>query len=860
MTEDIKYLSFSSPKGGVGRTLTLSNCAKIYAKGCGWAGISASVAILADLDFHAPGIHYYDFSKMGNRPAAYQIAGHVARLSHRNFLQSLKQQRTGLLFLLTDILNDGQYVRSMSAYAQELRNDKRPREEIYADITATIDRTLQQKQHDPMRHLVTVENGDSRIYVFPAASPNHEDYQLALFNFNWIAFNGVFGLLLLDGIFLSAAKAVSTRQNTAAPVRILVDQQAGVSIPSSLNRNLADASVVVSGLNWQNKDGLEGLIDNYWKTSNKKPWVVLNQYKYRKIALKNTLNLEDHDTTLHEEFRRIDEEERKIFVEEICHDRAGLREKVFVTEFIDDAVQKEHFYDDCELAMKTLVRMLVGIEREFRNETLSTATGGQQEPILFIGEKVQVGKTYSGPLNGVYQLLQKFFPETTIIALALRHEDIVALAQRKQLSGSLKFRDHVKEQADIRSQPSGIYDFVPEEGGPTVLNIAMVDLISYPHHVKSCLLSGHLIERFGTKDFIRSLPAPDALCGTSLAYFEENVLRWDEYAANADEQFDSIPLFVNFQLLAYRKQVVYDNPHFKKNYREQFHRNFEGLRQPQDLIDFASLTIGDDESTNNVLLCGNAGNIAMWYEWQSVLSIFYNDHGRLPECKSVAEYQRFLVSDAAMDATMLYLQLLDRANLTPVGEKNGKMEYDWDELIKRFFFKGSQSLIFVWPDAIPIRKGNHDPHADTRHSEEIIYQVPPSFHLFEECWDLSIVRKQRTQERTNALLSFLNYFLLPQSQEQYTHDGGLPVHKQVLSSLDIWSDYPFIPPIWSVYNDIKSRQLLTPRETFEKLYETGKIIADCLKEAFDNKYNRDALRDLFTEKLNRLIEYETYSH
>jgi hypothetical protein len=599
---------------------------------------------------------------------------------------------------------------------------------------------------------------------------------------------------------------------------------------SAMNRTLADASVFVSGLNLQNKSGLKGMIDNYCATYDKNPWIVLNQYKFRKIALKNSLDLTYHQTSPHEEFRQIDYDVRIKFTEALCEGHPSLKKHMFLTEFLNEAVQREHFYTDKDLAVAELTRMLVGVERSF-NEEFPIVHHKPKGRVVVIGERVFAGKAHSGPLNGIFTLLKDYYSEdSVIIALAATHEDIVMLSQKRYLRGILFHRE--KHVADLNTVKTGIYNFTVDDAEGEEIKLSDIDLISYPHHLKTSLTGRQQIRSFSTNEFVKALTISDSLAGTSMEYFKENILRWHEYVDNKESDLiDSVPLFVNFQLLAYRKDLVYDKEDFKILYRNLFKRDFEGFRHPQDLIDFSVLTKKMEGESDNVLLCSNPDDIAMWYEWQTIFNLFYNKSGKPPEADSITSYRNFLAGEEALDATMDYLNLRRQADLTNDG--NRRSSYDWDRLLEEFYAHVQKGLIFIWPDAIPIGRSVGDDLNADRHDNSIIYQVPPSFHLFEECWQLSIVDKSQQKKEVNALLSFMNFYLTAEAQLMYTHNGGLPVHKQVLASLDVWNKYPFIPPIWKVYSDPFSDRTLTKRDSFARLYEAGKLINNCLTKAYD---------------------------
>lgn len=846
MNRDLKYISFSSPKGGVGRTLTLCNCAKIYATGSPWAGIHPCITLLADLDFNAPGLHYYDFSKLsGEEKSFYYLASKPeSPLTRDQMLDLLDTQRIGLLFLLTAIIRDEQFSAAVATTTASLNNGEEPDADIYKRLNGAFTTLLRTKEYNPLDHLIQIENAKGCYFIFPAASPNHPDFNKCVFDFDWLGLIlAAFGILLLDCIFLEAAKHIRERKGDTLPVRILLDQQAGVSIPSAVNRSLADASVYVSGLNSQNKIGVRSLVRDYIYTHERTPWIVLNQYNFRQLALDYSF---DKDTlTPHERFRKYDQSERKDLIDTMAQDSPDLREKVFVTEFLTDAIQKEHFYGDRELALNELTRLLVSIEKSFLPPPPPVFQHEAPKRIVVAGEMVMGGKSYSGPLNGIYELLIKFFPPPTIvIAIAATHEDVADWMRFGKIARRLERLSDKKTYYSLGVvERSGIYNLVKADDVIEGLRISDVDFVSWPYYIKGDIAGKNRLKKFSAAEFLRVVPTGDAMEGTSTDYYRHNILRWHEYVEDKEGFIEGVPLFVDFELLVYRKNLIFNEDDFRLRYRAKFHRDFVGFRTPQDLLDFATITGEDKRSDNNVKLCSNPKNIAMWYEWQTIFSIFYEMRNPPKENLSVDAYRQFLLTDPAIEAMIMYLELIKTVERT---SQKRSQTYDWDELNKDFFIEKKNGLIFAWPDALPKR--------EVEEGEGFIYQAPPSFHHFEECYQLSIVdRPGLSQKDIDIRLVFLNYYLTLPAQQSYTRMGGLPVHKAVLSDLDIWYEYPFIPPIWKVYSDPSAdSSKLNKRESFPGCQRAGLALAKALWEVKNEEINLMEKIDQYKETNERL--------
>lgn len=826
MIKSLKTLSFSSPKGGVGRTMTLTNCANIYSRGVDWAGIEPSNTLLFDFDFHAPGIQFYDFQKE-EILKKYQIGDNL--FSTFIELQSfLGKNKTGVAFLFTKIIQNLSYVQKCE---DTIRGMKKNETDALKNFQNFVFQLFEQKEYDPINHLIQVPS--KSIYILPAGSPVESTYNEVVFKFEWLRFiNNYMGIHLIDCIIFRLVKFIKgIDSNIQKPTRILLDQQAGMSISAALNRTLANAHILVGGFNAQNKYGLEALVNNFYESYiDKHPYLVLNQYNYRDLAFQYSFS--DSTNSPHEVFCKIDKEERIEFLTLLTKEHPDLESQIFITEFDRDAIQKEHFHSAEKVSVQELVKLIVSVEKGFSPPIQTSFVVPSKGKVTFIGEKIEFNAGYSGPFNGLHVLLKNYFqstdtPSTDVISIAASHEDIVSLTAGLTLKAEISKEGEVYSVDNILNLSKGQYTLTLKDDGVTPISLSDFDFISYPYYAVNNLIDRGSILKFNSNEFVKKIPVSNSLVGTNYSYYKSNIFRWSEYCEFGSAVI-GVPLFFNAQLLAYRKEYFGKRNNLSDEYRKEFHRRFEGFYDPDDILRFAKLTKDKpDDVFKSVLLCANSKHIAMWYEWQTIFSMFYYDnHGLIKQNNSFEEYLAFLLTPVSLDATLMYLKLRKWAKGTNEDDANSvkQDENDWDELIRDFYLDKISSLIFLWPDSIPLSE---------RKKADYVYQVPPSFHVFEECWLLSLGSKTNNDISTEEKLKFLNKYLTPESQMEYVKEGGLPVHKDILSSLNVWQEYPFIPPLWSIYYGESTKNIINKRECFDGIYNAGKKISEIIGSAFD---------------------------
>lgn len=868
MNNDVRFLSFNSPKGGVGRTLTLINCAKIYSEGIEWAGLVPARTIMADFDFHAPGIHFYDFSKIFSTSQKEKIAYSIDQNINLDFgklLLELDKGEYGILFLLSLIIQDESLklkANEVSLVLNKINDDKK--KIVLNEFIQYIDFLLVSDKTDPTKHLVRVtRDGKDNLFYLPAGSPGNLKFSELVFKFDWLDFiNSYLGYIIIERIFKRIVSYLEVQYGVCPKTRILLDQQAGASVASALNKSIADTSIFVSGLNEQNKKGLISSLDNYFNVyKSKAPWIVLNQYKFRYTAFEYKAKESIGDIysanflNPHDKFVKSDKIRSEYIKELLDKKYPDFENRIFVTEFNKEAVQNEHFYNNDEVSLIELVKLLVNIEkRDFSNDnSFPLKIEVIPERIIILGERVLFKGHYAGPLFAFYKYLRGVTNnKTKIIALASTHEEIVTFAKQKKIKGVIKDnrnRDNKLSLKDDLLIETGIYDLVIDENGCDSICLNELDYICYPYYALSYLTESSAILSFAQDQFHKSIDVEDSLTGTSLEYYRTNIVKWKEYS-EYKKRIVGVPLFVNFQLLAYPEDCFKKEANFLESFRNKFHRNFDGFNYPQDLMDFAEFRERKNRSRYNpyLLLSGNPTDVSMWYEWQTIAGMFYKRLGTFEEITTISKFVDFILSDESLDGLLMYLQLFKISEHTKVKSNEMHMN-DWDRLLSKFYSDDNENtLVLIWPDAIPrdYRKGE---------KQKQIYQIPPSFHIFEECWLVSVIQKDEAHEYIEGKVRILNNYLTPHVQREILRDGGLPTHKSVLGDLDMWVDYAFIPPIWLAYTNGKLLESTIERKSIKNIEEVGKVISSALKGLHTTKkITKNILRETLLVKLKEYLK------
>jgi hypothetical protein len=806
MINDIKILSFSSPKGGVGRTLTLTNCARIYSKGVEWAGIEKSSVVMADFDFYAPGIHYYNFADTEDQKLYYAFG---REMNYRQVVQLLDSQEVGLLFYLSSIIENQNYKklchRIISKYNKSKNNGDILKE--YQEETLAI---LALDSFNPLHHVVQVP--EKSIFILPAASPNHRNFDKKVFDFIWSNFiNQYLGLDLLDCIFFALCEQVKCNQQ---PIRILLDQQGGSSIASAINKTLADSHILVGGFNEQNRSGLKSLLESQNANfKNIEPFIVLNQYNFRSL-LDSHIGFEDSDKSPHQIFKEADQKRCLNYIEEL----KANPERIFITEFVRDAIQSEYFYLERDHSIDELTNLVIAVEKDFlkssglvsgkpalgKHSALKIKHDCLEKAIVILGEEVTMDMQFAGSLHGLVQLLKTHFPKCKIIGVAVSHKAIVDLAQNGKLCVNLIDKDdRTILNPLLRNLAQGIYKSQVSASGNLTLTTEAFDFISYPNHVRANFESDPKIASIPIGDFTAAASSTDTLVAVNGEYYTHHILNWEKYCLR-NKRVIGVPMFLYFQLLTYNKKFFNKKSKLPFLFRKYANRNFEGFRNPQDILDFVNLARVKSNHLKMLSMFQSPDVFEFWYEWLTIFSIFYYGN-ELPEAISVFSkpsdvslLKEFLLQDASIDAMMQYLKL---AELCIDRSKQKDHKSDWNQTMNEFYDpldEQSNGLMLIWPDIIPMQ---------FREDDNYIYQVPPSFKIFEECWLLSAIKtSDENRISFESQLTFMNYYLSKGGQELYLKSGGLPVHKSLLTSLDSWRKYPFIPALCQIYLNVNQKE------------------------------------------------------
>lgn len=823
--KNIASISFTSPKGGVGRTMTLANIAKIYADGVSWANIEKHSVLMIDLDFNAPGIHYYDFNKYSN--------DYLTQNSHnKNFEEKLKTNEIGLAFYLNKLLHYDNY-REKCSEINSLFNDSKEEQAIKMFHDYLFDELFQIDEFSPLLHLIKIE--EESIYLYPAGSPSNPNYSNIFFDFDWLEFlKFYFGDYLIK--YLIEYTYLHIQKNENKRIRILLDQQAGTSIPASINRSLSDSNIYVTGFNKQNKDGLITLLNTYKNNYNTRlPIVILNQYDVRDSCFEISTSIISSKKSPHALFKQKDFERRKGFIDEICDifhptnsgftNTINIKERIFITEFENEAIQAEYFYKNDCISYRGLVDAVIKIEKELGEESpkeIAPKPAKNAIKIKIIGENVQlIGEKnkFYGPFFAVLQLLNEFFQlrysNVEIIGYAASHEQIADLA----ING---FIENVNVE-EIRIDENLTIHSLIDYSGTRKISISDFNLFSFPYYLKdedNLLKSTHSLK----ESDLLNIDTIDSLRGINKTYAEYNVIGWKDYSIVGDKII-GVPLFVVPQLLAYLNETVDKDSEFQASFHEKYLRHFNGFNDPLDLLNYAEIT-KDNSGIKKILLCSDE-EIAKFYELQTISGIF-NFEEKVNNIISKEKFFDYYFSKGAARAIKSYIELYRLSEKTT---NKSITERDWDILLDEFFHKKYNSMIFLWADTIPL---------EYRKDEDFIYQLPPSFHYFEECWMLSAINIE--SEEMSEIIDFLVHFVRKETQQKLLEYGGLPVHKGVCSNIENWSEYPFLPHIWKSYEkstgNIENETVLK-RKSFKGYYYYGKQISNLLVQVLKQSDNKD---------------------
>jgi len=846
MTREPIILSFSSPKGGVGRTMTASNVAAISAVGCEWAGLSPATTALIDMDLQAPGVQYYDFvsspvfgtAQFG--PFRYRIAG-VDFEQHRHLIQWLKQKDGfGLLEWLTRINEHPEINRVIVKHRGTRAGRVKMTTDLMLDIRRAVAKLMQDlsKSGDPLDPLHPrgqfIEVLDSRdvcrLYVLPAGEPNHPSYRKASKKFSWsFFFEYRAGYALLCALYEWMMQSSTVERGTGLGAeRILLDSNAGDTEPSIANRRFAHHRVVVTGLNLQNQEGLFSLLEAGQAADVSDIRVVMSQYKGRQLARSGYRDpISDTAVNIllsHESFLK--EEKKRKHLLSLLEQRTDIKpNRVFLIDFIREAVQEEYFYDLGSPSWNDLVRLLLSTE-VIDIKAPETSEYGIAGQLRVLGEFVGVDKTRpSGPIAAFRDwLAEKIGRDISVTGVAMSHEEIAEIA--------MSITAPEKGKADSNFDfPRNRLAVIDSEDETTTKGFAIhdFDIVALPVY-----LIPHVSAALERLDPTQSdVYTEDSTKKMGLDYLCNSILGFSKYGFYHDKgskAFVGYPLFVDFELLAVNRNEINDDE-FDVDYFRYEQRHFRGFVDPADVLAAARAAKKNHLPADRLIMTLKKGHIAQWYEWQTVISMFGGIDFEIETAwDDISRKVRLLSKDPKhfMDtirATRFYLELCYYA------ARHSKTA-DWDNAVRLFYEEKNVGMAFVFPDAIPLQYRQIESESEL----PFVYMPPPADRHPEECWLLVVPKSRRTDAPPKQVLErLLLEFMAYQNQKRYQELGGLATHRRVLQSVDLWSASPFLP-----YLDVLSegsRRILTRSSSSKTRNAAEQIVSalDRLRGCVDNK-------------------------
>jgi hypothetical protein len=827
--------------------MTAANTAMIYAAGCGWAGIPATRTLLIDMDFEAPGIHYYDFAHaLAAAPSAsdrYSYA--VADRQFDSFSTLLdwirRRPRFGFLQWLNDALEVRGVRETLNKFLPDTYRASSPimSQELLVSVRTRLLHLLGNAKRgsdgalDLHQHIISILDaaGDVVLGVLPAGEPQQPHYQQKLRTFNWRSFFDNAGYAVLSALYEFLLTSPSHGY-----ARILLDQNAGETLPSIANRKFAHSRVVVTGFNQQNQDGLIGLLqDDSLRDARDDVRVVLSQYTGRQLAsgfqaepISGTISdpIVNYTLFAHEEARR---NSLLNLLEEV-----GIRrDHTALVDFVPDAVQREHFHRPGSASWNELARMLVSMEKT----DPGVNTPFQHPPeVRLLGEFVGVDEEKpSGALGALRAWLAERLPHTSVGGIATEHEFLAEMVQRDPEAAS----DEPACLPPADRLRVAIREF---HNGGQHLALSNFDIVAIPAYL---LL--HVCDRVEVLDLDGiQAHAEDRMGPVDLDYLRQSILGFDRYG-HAPTQSASkpiaYPLFVDFQLLSVnRERIVKDD--FKKDYFWREQRRFRGFPDPADVLAAARAAKENDVPLDRLIMTLERRHIAQWYEWQTIIALFGGKDFDIRTPWDDPELCSRLTSKETVRATRFYLELSTYAS-------KDSNTTSWDKAIKLFFSDRQVGMAFVFPDAIPLQYRTSTPATPFSYARLPRHDIvdESSAPYPEECWLLVVPKNRRPGAPSHRVLTqLLVEFLCVQNQRRYQELGGLTCHRRVLECVDLWTSSPFLP--------LLSQDDAVPYSTVRMCSYNARKIAreivtalDDLHQFVDQELGKHRTRDTSTDYL-----------
>ncbi len=825
-TEQPKLLSFASPKGGVGRTMTAANIGIIYASGCTWANLRRRRTLLVDMDLEAPGIHYYDFATAIAIAQGLPSCSYRARGEHFQSLSSLHQwirtQRDfGLLFWLSAVVENQKLDRVISEFRGARRGKVMPSSILISNVITTLFELIDAARgsvFDPSQHAIEVidDNKTPLMYLLPPGDPNQGTYQETLKRFVWSQFfEERAGFAVLSTLYSWFLKE---REGGHFGVeRILLDQDAGDSWPSEANRRVAHNRILVTGLNLQNQEGLLNLFG-----SSDQPFefadvrVVLSQYKGRPIepldGSEPVSGAAMHPVISREAFLEA-EKQRTNAVNLLTRKKGVDVANIFLVDFLVKAVQQEYFHQVGSPSWNELARLLVSIESS-PHVRVERAGRYSFEQLRIVGEFVGVDNSHpSGPIGALRSWLQEECPGVSVSGIATGHEEIVALARE----GSVKL--------GVSGDSAGTALNVMRAGTANdtkVFDLNYFDIVALPAYMIPHAFDR--LEPLSLKGIVVETADRDG--PIDLAYLQNSILGFEQYSTYQGTTLIGYPLFVDFELLVVNTKRVIEN--IDSQYFKNEQRRFRGFQDPADVL-AAARAVKRDSTPRNQIIMTLKKHISQWYEWQTVVSLFGGiDVAVTDPWQDIANDDVIrLEAPETIRATRFYLELCSYA-------AHDSDTSDWDKAIRLFYEKESAGIAFMFPDAIP------EQYRSLNSGRPFVYATPPCDLHPEECWLLVIPKNRRegapsTKDLQELFVRFMSY----ESQKRYQFLGGMTTHRRALESVDLWQTSPYLAHLLSL--SVNRQQSVFLRSAHSK----SRHFAEQMVDALDN------LRDFVKRELEK---------
>nr|VFK27820.1 MAG: hypothetical protein BECKLPF1236C_GA0070990_100538 [Candidatus Kentron sp. LPFa] len=750
--------------------MLVANLAALFAKGCEWRGLDKAAVLAVDLDFQAPGLHFYDFAARFDEPEI-TVAGESVS-GWKEALIAIEKRPIGVLHWLSAI-SEAIYQKICADFPDPASYpDTESLARIVTDFSTKILKgdVNRSEIQSAEAHIVRVSSSNaSDLILLPAAHPRQDGYSDKLLDFDYLnIFEDLGGYAALDALY---AYVLSKFLDGQPRKRVLLDQGGGLNIPGVINWGFSDHHVIVSGLNKQHRAGLICMLEE--DSLKEKPVsVVLSQYGARRLAAGPVSDREI--------FLNSDEIRRKLSKKLTSNSGIPVNH-IHLVDFELDAVGEEYFFPEDSDAFDELVNIAVTIERQ--GEPVETGKSVHIEGLSekdysvlrVLGEYVGTeNESPSGALGGFTAWLRETLGSgCKVQGYAATHDQI------RDIVSSEKSGDAACPWESLK--PTGSGDIIRLDSAPNSdcvghFSLADFDIVAMPLYLaEQAQAEAYLDALRGYDDKggkpIEKIETADALGSIGEAYAKESIHGWENYARSMYDGQPTLlgyPLFVDHQLLVINQKNL--DKHFKDDYQNSELREFRGFSDPADLIAAARVAHENarknkDATSQQLLLTLTRDSVARWYEWKTLMALM--GAASEPSSHRALQAYRKLCGDA----------------------HDKSKDADWDVAHQVFFSDEEAGMLLIWPDAIPLKARGED----KKHYQ---YIRPPGIARFEECWLLTIP-KGRGADRpsTESVESLLRRFLTYEAQQIYLEQGGLPVHKRILRSIENWQRFAFLPPL-----------------------------------------------------------------